>query len=123
MIFALWLVTFLLLGIWTLMAGIAAATLSWLIAQAPLAADWAAQVANLPLPPWLSIWMDPVLAEWTRQLVAQSLEGLSVVLPWLQPMLGWLVPLTWVVWGLGLVALLGMAALGHWALRRWQHRT
>jgi hypothetical protein len=122
MIIALWLLTLVLAGLWTLTAGLAAAALSWLISQAPVAADWATQAANLPLPPWLALWMDPALAEWTRQMVVHGLESLSAVLPWLQPVLGWLVPLTWVVWGFGLVALVGMAALGHWAAMRWKRR-
>ncbi len=122
MIIALWLFTLVLVGLWTLTAALAAAGLGWLISQAPVAADWAAKAASLPMPPWLGLWMDPALAEWTRQLAVQGLQGMSAVLPWLQPVLGWLVPLTWVVWGLGLVGLLGLAAVGHWAALRWKRR-
>lgn len=122
MIVALWLLTFVLVGLWTLTAGLTAAGIGWLVAQAPLAADWAGQIANLPLPPWLALWMDPTWAEWARQLLVQAIAGLSAWGPWLQPVLGWLVPLTWVIWALGLVVLLVLAGAGHWAARRWKRR-
>lgn len=62
--------------------------------------------ASVPIPGWLAPFVD--LAGW-RDLLSSAaawLSSLSAALPSPSQSLSWLVPLIWVVWGLGTLALL-----------------
>ena len=112
-----WGVAALLALLWTGLAAAGAALVGWggdAIASGQ-AAEWGRAAAQFPLPAWLAPWVDPAVLEWTRQL----LQWLVEVLPFLGGAVGWLVPVVWVVWGFGLVALLALAGVGHWASGRF----
>ncbi len=67
--------------------------------------------ASVPIPGWLAPVVD--LAGW-RDILATAaawLSSLSAILPSPSQSLSWLVPLIWVVWGLGTLALLLLTLL------------
>ncbi|MCW5636252.1 MAG: hypothetical protein KIT17_23150 [Rubrivivax sp.] len=100
---AIWIVTALLVGFWTLVAW-GVSTLLGLATGAPgLPAEWYEWLGSLPGAVWLDVWMPG----WREGLVwAAQVFGAAV---------GWLgdaAPvLVWVVWGLGAAALVLCAAL------------
>lgn len=61
--------------------------------------------ARVPLPAWLSPFID--LTGWREavSLVASWIDSLSAMLPSLGESLGWITPAIWTVWGLGILAL------------------
>lgn len=108
----------------TLWVGIGLLSLVWTGAEAIISRviEWSAgvlaaggvsalgqAVVNLPAPAWLSPWLD--LAGW-RELVQWAVgvvESVSDAMPMIGQSLDWLVPLVWVVWGMGLFVLLMIA--------------
>ena len=105
---------FALLGLlWTGGAVIAVEILKW--SAGALASGGISELtgaaAGVPIPGWLAPFVD--LAGW-REIIAGTtawLSSLSAVLPSPSQSLAWLVPLIWVVWGLGLLALLVLSLL------------
>jgi hypothetical protein len=84
-------------------------------------ADWTRAAANVPVPPWIALWVDPQAVRFVQEAVQWALEVLgswSAALPTAGQLIGWLVPLVWLLWGLGLLLLLGLAAGAHWWLGR-----
>ena len=65
-----------------------------------------------PIPDWLAPWVDVLgWREWIRGTTA-LLESLLAVLPSLGQMLNWLVPLAWIIWGVGLIGLFVLTLIG-----------
>ena len=61
---------------------------------------------------WIALWVDPQVVRWAQEAVLWVLGllgSLSAGLPMAGQVVGWLVPLVWVLWGLGMVFLLGLA--------------
>lgn len=106
---------------WTGAAWITAAATQWL-AQA-LASGTASQAARdlaaLPLPGWLSSWIDPAWLQSLHAAVQWAVDSTAAVLPFAGTVAGWLVPAVWVAWGLGMVVLLVGAVGAHALLRRF----
>ncbi len=75
-------------------------------------------VAQWPLPEGLPLWFDPAAILTLQQLALLSLEGLRNAMPYMSSMMGWLVPVIWMVWGFGLLGLLAMAGGAHWLVAR-----
>jgi hypothetical protein len=116
--------------LWSLFAVVA---LTWtggaaLLAQA---VQWSAQGiaagtgASLPaldaasaLPAWLVAWIDPAAWQAALTALAQAWAALSAWLPALAAAVGWLEPAIWIVWGLGLAALLVLTGLATWLVGR-----
>lgn len=67
------------------------------------------EVAQWPVPQWISLWMDPALLQSMQATLLWLLEMLQDMLPLVGTAADWLVPLIWVLWGLGLVAMLLLA--------------
>ena len=121
----LWLLTALVLLIWTGGMALLAQLLPWLAVQLPQLAGALPPLDTLPWPTWLSPWVD---AAWLQAM--QSL--LSAGLQWLAPLASmWpsmdgvaslLSVALWLLWGLGLVLLLGLAVTAHVLLGRRQRR-
>jgi hypothetical protein len=116
----LWAVCAVLALLWTGTAALAAQLIAW-SAEALAAgrgAEIGSAVATMTAPSWLTPWLD--IAGWSalQQAVAGVLSAVSGSLPLVGELASWLVPVVWVVWGLGLVALLGLAFAGSWLLRR-----
>lgn len=108
--------------LWTGGAALLAQLIQWssqgLVAVGGASAGGAG--AGLSLPEWLSPWIDPAVWASLQQTLAAVLSGVSAVSPVLGDLAGWLVPLVWVAWGLGLVVLLGLSLAGTWMARRVQ---
>ena len=83
-------------------------------ALAALLRDW-------PLPSWLA-WVDPATLESLR--MALSAVGASLVLgqPWVASAMGWIGPVLWLVWVLGIALLLALASIAHLLIHRWAPR-
>jgi hypothetical protein len=64
------------------------------------------------VPDWIALWVDPQVVRWAQEAVLWALGllgSLSAGLPMAGQVVGWLVPLVWVLWGLGMLVLLGLA--------------
>lgn len=115
----IWSVVLTLLALWTLCAWLAHSLLGWSGWEAAAGQDinllWASVVGQLgALAPWIA-------GEWLAPTQNLLLSIGTWVQPWLSQVPGllqWLVPVVWIVWGLGTVLLvvLGAAASLGW---RW----
>ena len=111
---ALWLGCGLLALLWTGGAALTAALTQW--AAKVLASggtvDWAQVAARWPVPDWIALWVDPQAVRRAQQMLLWVLGlvgSLSAGLPMAGQVVGWLVPLVWVFWGLGMLVLLALA--------------
>lgn len=101
----------------TLFAALTAAAAEWLVATSP---QWAHQAgeaaeaaAQVPLPAWLTAWVDPALLAPLQDMMRASASMMASAAPWLQPLLGWVAPLVWLLWALIAVAILIVAGVLH----------
>ena len=117
---ALWIAFVVLALLWTGGAAVVAQLVAW--SASGLAAGGAAQVggtvASAAIPAWLATWVDATAWTAIQQSVAGALAAVSGSLPMLGTAVGWLVPLVWTIWGVGLVVLLVLTVLGHWLIGR-----
>ncbi|MBX3662801.1 MAG: hypothetical protein KF804_10145 [Burkholderiales bacterium] len=103
--------------LWTAGSYIAAALARWgAQALAGGGLDGAGRVLAQPwpLPEVMAPWLEPAMLQALQQTVLVSLDGLREALPFMGAAMGWLVPLIWTVWGLGLVCMLALAGGAHW---------
>ncbi|MGI9154482.1 MAG: hypothetical protein ACR2IY_11490 [Rubrivivax sp.] len=111
---ALWLGCALLALLWTGGAALTAALTQWAaqVLASGGAVDLAQAAARWPVPDWIALWVDPQAVRWAQQMVLWALGllgSLSAGLPVAGQVVGWLVPLVWVFWGLGMLVLLALA--------------
>ena len=117
--FLIWAMTGFLVLLWTGAAAMLAAAVNWLagsiadpaIRNVPSPAQW-------PVPEWLAVWMPPAIIEQLRTGLAAPLDMLVNAAAWMGPVLGWLPPVIWVVWGLVLALMLALAAGVHMLVAR-----
>jgi hypothetical protein len=93
-----------------------------------------------PLPDWLTLWLAP---EWVQSIKewgawakaatgaggAQVAQGVAsqassftsqagasaeAVTPWLASVVGWLVPIVWIIWGIGLMMIFVVTLIALW---------
>ena len=64
-----------------------------------------------PLPGWLGPWFDTAWLSELQGWSADLLVWLGAVLPSGEALMAWVGPLFWAAWGLGVVALIALAAL------------
>ena len=118
----LWLLTGLLLVLWSVgMAGMAELA-RWLAAELPRWMGTLAPLPQWPQPVWLSVWFDPALVQAAQtflvwlldlwRLLGLSFEGLGT----------FLVVIIGLVWVLGALVLLALALAAHWLWNRRQRR-
>lgn len=116
----IWGVTALLALFWTLGAWAVAAVLGW-AAALPSPGDTAELgriVTSWAIPAWITQWIDPAAVHAALAGVVWALDQLQQAWPWVSSALGWLVPLTWVAWGVGLAMLLTLALFLQWLAGR-----
>lgn len=119
---AVWFVCLLLLGFWTGGTLLLTELTEWGARQ--LASDEAAALgealARWPVPAWVSVWVDPTWIEAAQGGVTWALQALHGALPLVGSAVGWVVPFIWVLWGLGVILVLGLAFGAHLLLGRLQ---
>jgi hypothetical protein len=119
---ALWLVFLLLAALWTGGAALTAVVTQWaggLIASGG-AVDLGQMAAEAPVPGWIALWgIDPAWVRSAQEMLLWSLQSAREALPWLGSALGYLVPVIWVFWALGLLVLLLIAGGAHVLLGRF----
>jgi hypothetical protein len=98
--------------IWTGFIAVCAALADWIAGQGGQLQGGMQTLSQWPMPPWVALWVDPALAETIRASVIWSVEVITALMPWITPMLEWVAPLLWVIWAVGLLALVAIAALG-----------
>ena len=120
----IWGVTALLALLWTGLVALTHQVTGWLLgavdgASLQGAADAVGGLALPPLPPELAPWLDAAwLGEWQSAL-ASAVQWLGALVPSGDALMAWIGPALWVGWLLGLLPLLGVAALLHiWLSRR-----
>lgn len=120
----IWMAFGLLALMWTAGAFVAAEMAGW--AATVLASGEAENLgraaARWPVPEWIALWVDPAWLRAMQQSLLWSLDALRDTLPLLGSLLGWLAPLVWIGWGLGLLLMLVLAATAQIAVGRLLHR-
>lgn len=117
---AVWIVFGVMAALWTGGALLTSELAQW-TAQALASGEAASlgrDVAQWPLPRWIGLWVDPAAVQAAQEMLLWAVETLDRSLPWVGSALGWLAPLVWVLWGLGLVAMLVLAGGAHLLLGR-----
>ena len=106
--FALWAL------VWTGGAIAASALIHWGggLLESGGAAQLGQAMTSLPVPLWLTYWVDIEAIHAAFDGIAWTLDSAQQALPWLGKVLTWMLPLTWLLWavGVGLMLLLAFAA-------------
>ena len=114
----IWVITALVALFGTLLVAVIAFTVDWLSDNMAGGADWVNQLAQVPVPAWLSLYLDPAMMAWVNTASVGVITSVATGLPWLAPMLGWVAPVLWVMWLIVLVGLLVLAGGLHYAVGR-----
>lgn len=117
--FALWAL------VWTGGAVAASALIRWGggLLDSGGAAQLGQTVTSLPVPLWLTYWVDIEAIHATLDGIVSTLTSAQQALPWLGTLLQWLLPLTWMLWGVGIGLMLLLAFGAQLLLRRFGRRT
>lgn len=99
--------------VWTGSAVAVSALLYWgagVLASAE-AGQLSQMVTSLPVPIWLTYWVDIEAIHAAFDGITWTLDSAQQTLPWLSKLLMWMLPLTWLLWavGVGLMLLLVFA--------------
>lgn len=101
--------------LWTGGAAAVAALAQWLAQGLAAGAD--VDLSRLAegwvLPGWLAPWIGPDVVAALQDATLAAIELLRSFGPVGAAVVGWLVPLVWLAWGLGLIVLLVLAGIGH----------
>lgn len=119
---AIWIVFGVLAAMWTGGAFAAAELTQWAsgLMASGAAVDLGKAIAQWPLPAWMAPWADMAAFQAAQQFVVAALEWLRDAWPGMAWLVGWLVPVIWVLWALGLGMMLLLAGAGHWLVGRAQ---
>ncbi|KNZ34107.1 MAG: hypothetical protein AD742_01395 [Methylibium sp. NZG] len=115
-----WVIVFLLLGVWTLGAWVSDGVVSWAAVHAGTMSVAAMGVPELPA--WTEPWLP---AEWIKQaheIAVASAPAIDPLLKHAPAAAGWITIAVWIVWAMGGIALLVLGAvlsgLVSWSRRR-----
>jgi hypothetical protein len=114
-------VVFVLLGLlWTGLAALTAGGLQWAAGAlaSGSAGDLAAAMGSWQLPTWLVQGLD---LGWLMGLQAALVTAVDMLQQWwpgVGQVVGWLVPVVWITWGLGMALLLLLGVLAYLAWGR-----
>ena len=117
----LWAAFGVLAVLWTLGAVIVVELVQWSaqIIASGAAVELGRSAAQWPAPAWLALWLDPVAIKAAQEVLLTGFEAFRSALPWIGSTLGWLVPLVWIAWGIGVALLAAMTGGAHWLASRW----
>jgi hypothetical protein len=106
--------------LWSGMAWLAGSGLQWVsgLLASGGTVDLAGAVASWSLPTWLVVWLDLGWLQSMQLFFVDVIDSLRDAWPGIGQALGWLVPLVWIGWGMGLAVLLLLALLLHWLVGR-----
>lgn len=116
--FLLWGVTLFVAVLWTLLVALFASMTNWLAGAGTPVVGAAQQLAEWPVPAWVALWLDPAWLDGMRDMLTWSIDFVVNYAPSLFSALGWIAPLLWMLWGLGMFVLLAIAAVGQVLLGR-----
>ena len=108
-----WFLVVALVATWTGCVWVLHALASWSIAGADTLIAESQKIDTFTLPEWIAPWVPPDLMLALKTSLAPVLPWLKAALSALPSPLGWLSPLTWIVWGLGSLILVVVAVLTH----------
>lgn len=121
----IWILFVLVVLVWTGFAALVAQAIAWSSAQLSAGAIGTLEMAtnNVVIPAWANPWLAP--ADWATILmfVQSALDNAAATVPVLGSMLGWLAPLVWIVWALGLAALFALLIAGILLVKRFGDRS
>lgn len=111
----IWTVGALLAALWTGTLAVVALLVGW--TSKVLQGSGGSIPSTLPtleLPAWLALWIDLPAWQAAQEQALQMLASIQQWLPALGTATGWLEPVVWTIWGLGMVLLLVAAGASHW---------
>ena len=118
----LWLLTGLLLVLWSAgMAGMAELA-RWLAAELPRWMGTLPPMPQWPQPVWLSVWFDPALVQAAQAFLVWLLNVVQLFGLSMQGLGTFLVVIVGVAWALGALALVALALVAHLLWSRSQRR-
>ena len=118
----LWLLTSLLLVLWSAgMAGMAQLA-RWLAAELPRWMGTMPPLPQWPQPAWLSAWFDPALVQAAQAFLVWLFDVFQMFGLSIQGLGTFLVVILGVVWAVGALALVALAVVAHLLWNRRQRR-
>jgi hypothetical protein len=109
----IWIPLALLIGLWTLLswglASLLSAPQGWSSGEP---GDWLRWLENWQIPLWLTEWLPMHTITALKAMLVEWGPWLQETLAHAPALLGWLQPLVWGVWGLGLIGLLLLGGVG-----------
>ena len=117
-----WGVFALLAAGWTGLVAISVQITEWLLRMAASGqvGDVATAAGQWPVPAWLALWVDPAWVQALQAAWLGTVQWLGQVLPSGDGLMGWIAPLLWTGWALGLLCLLVPAIALHWMAGRFK---
>lgn len=118
----IWVVTALLAAVWSGMAVVAVSLTGWMLSVVDAAqiGQAAGTMGQWPVPAWLAPWVDAAWLQGMQQVLADLVIWLEQVMPSASSLMAWITPAVWILWALGMLVLLLIAAVMHWLVGRVQ---
>lgn len=119
-----WFLALALLALWSVACwGVHAVTV-WAVSGAgTLASSGPAVVDKVVLPDWLAVWLPPALAQEFGAMLASTGPVVQAALEAVPALSGAVSVLAWVVWGVGALVLMALAAGAHVLISVFKRRT
>lgn len=111
----LWLAFVLLAGLWTGFVVLATQATDWLLASmaSGQVTDLATVAGHWPVPAWLALWVDTAWLQGLQAIGVNLVQWLGQLVVSADGLMGWITPLMWSGWALGMLLLLAFAVAGH----------
>lgn len=121
----IWGIFILTVLVWTGFAALVAQALAWSSEQLSTGAPGTLEMAtnNVVIPAWAGPWLAPSEFAAVLMVVQEVLDNAAASIPFVASLLGWLAPLVWIIWALGLAALFALLIAGILLLRRFGDRS
>ena len=120
----IWGVFVLAVLVWTGFAALVAQAIAWSSDRLSTGAVGTLEMATnqIVIPGWASAWLAP--SDWATvfMFVQSAIDNAAATVPLLTSVLGWIAPLVWVVWALGLAGLFALLIMGTLLIKRFGDR-
>ena len=114
----LWVAGLFMAAVWTAGFALLTSMAGWLAGAGNQVVGAVQSVAEWPVPAWAALWLAPTSLDSLRAVLTWSIDAITTYAPWLFSVLGWVAPLLWGVWGLGMFLLMVLVLVGHVLLGR-----